>query len=401
MNDDDRQHEDLIGRARALARDVIAPQAAATDRSEAYPWPVVRALQRAGVLGMTVPKAYGGPGHSLLAATLVIEEIASACCASGRIVVDGNLGALGAVMAYGSDAQKRLWAERVLAGDKPAICITEPDAGSDAAAMATTARRRGDRWVLDGTKHWITGGGVSQLHLILARLEERGEITGVGGFIAIRGEDDGLVVGERTFAMGSRGLPETEVHCRELALPLDRLVLPPEGPAAGLKRFMDAYNGQRVGAAAAALGVARGAFDYARAYLGERRQFGRPLSDFQGLRWMVADMATALDAARLLIHRAAASCGPRGFPAPSLAAQAKIFAAEQAIRVTNDALQLAGAAGYGRDRPLERMLRDARMFAIAGGTAQVLRNLVAHDLLDAPAARPREAARVTPLRQSA
>jgi hypothetical protein len=398
MEANKRRRQDLIERARSLARDVVAPQAAETDRTETYPWDVVRALRDAGFMGMTVPAAYGGPGLGYLDTCRVIEEIASACCTSGRIVVDSNMGALGAVMAYGDEAQQRLWAERVLAGDKPAICITEPEAGSDAGAMTTTARKRGDRWVLDGTKHWITGGGVSELHLILARLEEAGEIQGIGGFIAIRGEDDGLVVGEREPAMGARGLPETELHCRGLALGDDRLVLPPEGPKAGLKRLLDAYNGQRVGAATVALGTARGAFDHARAYLGEREQFGRRLADFQGLRWMAADMATALDASRLLIHRAAASAGPRGFPEPALAAQAKIFAAEQAIRVTNDAMQLMGAAGYSRRRPVERMVRDARMFAIAGGTAQVLRNLVAHHVLDRPAAAPGE---VTPLRKSA
>jgi len=174
------------------------------------------------------------------------------------------------------------------------------------------------------------------------------------------------------------------------------VIVPPEGPRLGLKRLLDAYNGQRVGAAAVALGVAQGAFDYATAFIRERAQFGAPLAQMQGLRWLVADMATGLDAARLLIHRAAKSSGERGFPLPMPAAQAKIFAAEQAIRVTNDALQLAGAAGYSRDRPLERMVRDARMFAIAGGTAQVLRNLVAHKLLDPPSA-----AEVTPIRKSA
>ena len=380
----DARQRELIEKARDLALRVVAPTAAETDRTEAYPWHVVEALKDAGFIGMTVPRAYGGSGLGYLETVLVIEEIAAACCTSGRIVVDSNMGAIGAVMAYGSEAQKHLWAEHVLAGDKPAICITEPEAGSDAGAMTTTAVRRGDRWVLNGTKHWITGGGVSRLHLILARIVEDGVDQGIGGFIAVRDEDQGLVVGAREPAMGARGLPETQLHLQDLELPLDRVLATADGPALGLKRLMDAYNGQRCGAAAVALGVARGAYDYARAYVGERHQFDQPLADFQGLRWMVADMATSLDAARLLIHRAAASTGANGFPEPLLAAQAKMFAAEQAIRVTNDALQLAGAAGYSRNRPLERMVRDARMFAIAGGTAQVLRNLIAHKVLDRP-----------------
>ncbi len=380
MDDLNPMQRDLVARAEALAAAVVAPQAAETDRSEAYPWPVAKALAEAGFMGMTVPKSLGGPGLGFFEVALVIEAIAKACCTSGRIVVDSNLGALGAVMRYGNDAMQRLWAERVLAGDKPAICITEPEAGSDAGAMTTTAVRKGDHWVLNGTKHWITGGGVSELHLIFARVIEDGEPKGIAGFVALAGED-GLVVGEREPAMGARGLPETRLHCRDLTLPHERMVVPPEGPQVGLKRLLDAYNGQRVGAATVALGVAQGAFEDAVAFVQERRQFGREIAAFQGLRWMVADMATALDASRLLIHRAARSVGANGFPDPRLAAEAKIFAAETAIKVTNDALQLAGSAGYSRNRPFERRVRDARMFAIAGGTAQVLRNLVAARVL--------------------
>ncbi len=389
---------DFVARAKALAVDVVAPQAAETDRTETYPWPVVRALQDANLMGMTVPKAYGGPGAGCLETALVIEEIAKACCTSARIVVDSNMGALGAVMAYGDDAQKRLWAEHVLAGDKPAICITEPEAGSDAGAMTTTAERRGDRWILNGTKHWITGGGVSRIYLVFARVVDPESASGIAAFTVLPDRDQGLVIGAREPAMGARGLPETAIHLEEVELPADRLLVPPEGPRLGLQRLMDAYNGQRVGAAAVALGVAQGALDYALAYLRDRRQFGRALAEFQGLRWQAADMTTNLDAARLLIRRAAESCGPRGFPDPLLAAQAKMFAAEQAIAVTNGALQLMGAAGYSRNQPLERMVRDARMFTIGGGTAQVLRNLIAHKLLD----RPRQApADVTPLRRTA
>ncbi|MFW5832828.1 MAG: acyl-CoA dehydrogenase family protein, partial [Pseudomonadota bacterium] len=201
MHDLNPMQQELKARAAALAAEVVAPQAAETDRTEAYPWPVVRALADAGFMGMTIPKALGGPGLGFLEVCLVVEEMAKACCTSGRIVVDSNLGALGAVMRYGNEAMRHLWAERVLAGDKPAICITEPEAGSDAGAMSTTAERRGDRWVLNGTKHWITGGGVSQLHLIFAKVVEEGETKGIAGFVALEGEE-GLVVGTREPAMG-------------------------------------------------------------------------------------------------------------------------------------------------------------------------------------------------------
>ncbi len=381
------EQKELQLTARAFAENEAAPQAAETDRSEAYPWGIVEKLTRAGFLGMTIPKDYGGQGRSYLDTVLVIEEMAKACGVTGRIVVEGNMGTIGAIMAYGTEPQRRLAAEHVLSGDKPAICITEPEAGSAATDMTTTAERRGDRYVINGTKHWITGGGVSRLHLIFARVVEDGELQGIAGFIAIRGEDEGLEVGERIEAMGMRGLPETEIHLRDLALPAERMLVAPQGLRRGFSALMSAYNGQRVGAATVALGVAAGAYGLALEHAKTRRQFGRPIAEFQGLHWMLADMATAVDAARLMVWRAAASAGPGAkagearFPDPLLAAQAKILASEMAIEVTNNALQVFGAAGYARANPLERMVRDARMFTIGGGTAQVLRTLVATRIL--------------------
>lgn len=374
---------DLQARARKLAQNVARPLAAETDRSEQYPVSVVKAMSDAGLMGMTVPKVLGGPGASYSDVVLVVEEMARCCGVSGRIVVEGNMGAVGAIIAYGTPAQKKIAADYVLAGDKPAICITEPDAGSAATEMTTTAVREGDTWVLNGTKHWITGGGVSKLHLIFARVIEDGEFKGIGGFMAYLGED-GLVIGKREPAMGLRGIPETEVHMRDLRLPMDRLITPPEGIKRGFAALMDAYNAQRVGAATVALGIARGAFETARDFVKQREQFGRPIAEFQGLQWMLADMAMQIDAARLMIWRAAASADtqPSGFPDPMLAAQAKVFASEMAVKVTNDALQLHGARGYSRNLPVERMLRDARMFTIGGGTAQMLRNLVAGKVLE-------------------
>ena len=375
---------ELQSLARRIARDVVAPRAAEIDRTEAYPWATVEALTAAGLMGMTIPTAFGGQGLGVLEAVLVVEELARVCGVTGRIAVEGNLGAVGAIMAYGTEAQKKLAADLVLSGDKPAICITEPEAGSAATEMRTTARRRGDSYVLDGSKTWITGGGVSKLHLIFARvLDEAGQKQGIGGFIAVAGEQPGLEIGRRLPAMGLRGLPETEIHLNGLTLPADRLLLPPDGLENGFRALMRAYNSQRTGAAAVALGIAQGAFDLALAYVGDRRQFGRPLAAFQGLQWMLADMSVQLEAARLLVHQAATSAvaDRHGFPDMAAAARAKLFAAEMAQKVTNDALQLFGANGYGRDLPLERMVRDARMFTIGGGTAQILRNQLAGRLL--------------------
>ena len=368
---------ELREKARDLARRVIRPRAAEVDRSETYPWDNVKALTEAGFMGMTVPKELGGPGRSYLDAVLVIEEMAKACGVTGRIVVEGNMGAIGAIMSYGSEEQRKLAARQVLSGDKPAICITEPEAGSAATEMTTRAEKRGDRWVLNGKKHWITGGGVSKLHLIFARVVEGGRARGIGGFIAMLG-DKGLTIGRREPAMGLRGIPETEVIFENLEVPETMALVPPEGIQRGFAGLMNAYNAQRTGAGTVALGIAQGAFDLALDFAKTREQFGRPIAEFQGLQWMLADMSMGLEAARLMIWRAASASG---FPDPVEAAQAKILASETAIKVVNDALQIHGARGYSRNLPLERMARDARMFTIGGGTAQILRTLVASKLL--------------------
>jgi alkylation response protein AidB-like acyl-CoA dehydrogenase len=374
----------LQTRARAFAREIAGPRAAAIDRDEQYPWDIAKALAEAGFCGMTIPQAHGGQGRSFLDAVLVIEELAKACTVTARIVVETNMGAISTVMAYGTDAQKKLAAQLVLEGDKPAICITEPDAGSDALAMTTRADKRGDGYVINGKKHWITGAGVSRLHLIFARVfDERGDDLGIGGFLAVRDQAKGLRVGKREQTLGLRGMPEGELIFENLAIPATMAVLPPSGFRRGFADLMNAYNSQRVGAGTVAMGIAAGALEHALDWVKTREQFGRPIGEFQGLQWMLADMQTQLTAARLMLYAAARSRGPdnSAFPEPMLAAQAKIFASETAIKIVNDALQFFGARGYSRELPLERMLRDVRMFTIGGGTAQVLRTLVASKML--------------------
>ncbi len=374
----------LQARAREFSRKIVRPRAADIDRSEQYPWDIVKALNEAGFLGMTIPTSYGGQGRSFLDTVLVVEEMAKSCTVTARIVVETNMGAISTVMHYGSEEQKRLAAELVLAGDKPAICITEPDAGSDTTAMTTRADKRGNAYVLNGKKHWITGASVSRLHLIFARVfDEHGADLGIGGFIAVRDKDEGLKFPRREPTMGLRGMPEGEIVCENLALPASMMIVPPSGLKRGFADLMNAYNSQRVGAGTVAMGIAAGALDLALEWSKSRRQFGRPIAEFQGLQWSLADMQTQLTASRLMLHAAARSRGPDGspFPDPMLAAQAKIFASEAAIRIVNDALQMFGARGYSRDLPLERMARDVRMFTIGGGTAQVLRTLVASKML--------------------
>ncbi|WP_085907037.1 3-sulfinopropanoyl-CoA desulfinase [Kiloniella majae] len=373
--------EDIRQRARGLAQDVFAPRAASIDSAEMYPWENCFALRDAGFMGMTIPKAYGGAGVGYREAVVLVEEVAKACGVTGRIAVEANMGAIGAIMAYGSEKQKKLAAELVLDGDKPAICITEPESGSAATEMTTRADKVGNDYVLNGTKHWITGGGVSRLHLIFARVYENNEPQGIAGFLVVRGEPgaEGLSIGRREPTMGLRGIPETEVHLKDLHVPSDMMLQPPSGLRKGFGDLMTAYNGQRVGAAAVALGIAAGAYEQAETFIQEREQFGRPICEFQGLQWMLADMSVQISAARALINEAVSG---EGFPDKTKAAQAKLFTSEMAVTVSNNALQMHGAAGYSRRNPVERMVRDARMFTIGGGTAQVLRNVIASDLLN-------------------
>ena len=380
---------------RAVARDLaarFAPRAARWDQNREYCWDNVADLTAAGVMGMTLPTALGGKGASFLDAAVAVEELAKACTLSARIAVEANMGGIAAVMAYGTPGQKALSARLVLAGDKPAICITEPEAGSAATQMTTAARRVPGGWRITGRKHWITGGGVSKLHLIFARaFDEAGAELGIGGFLVVRdpanGHDpEGFSIPRHERTLGLCGMPEAELVFDGLFVADAMTLTPPGGFARGFQALMSAYNSQRVGAAAAALGVAQGAFDLARDYLLTREQFGRPLAEFQGLQWMLAEMDAKLHAARLLLHEAAASRGApgtpgAGFPDMTKAARAKLFVSQAAVAVVNDALQMHGARGYGADTPLERMYRDVRMFTIGGGTAEILRTQLAGAVL--------------------
>ena len=333
----------LVNVAKELAPD-FEKRAPQWDRTRSYCWENVSQLVDAGIMGMSIPREYGGQGASYLDVAMVVEQIAKVCTLTARVVVEGNMGGISAVMGYGTAQQKAFCAEHVLAGDKPAICITEPEAGSAATEMQTTAHKQGGKYILNGTKHWITGGGVSKLHLVFARvLDEAGSVQGIGGFILFAD-------------------------------------------------LMNAYNSQRVGAGTIALGVAAGALEHAKRYLLTREQFGRPLAEFQGLQWMLADMDTQVHAARLLLHEAARSRGPNAsqYPDFTMAARAKLFASESAIKVVSDALQMFGARGYGDKEPLERMYRDVRMFTIGGGTAQILRTQIAGHILGMKTPQTRE-----------
>ncbi len=374
--------------ARELA-DKFAPKAAMWDRTRTYCWENVNDFVDAGLMGMTIPKQYGGQSASFFDAVVAIEQIARVCTLSARVLVEANMGAISAIMAYGTEAQKQFCAPYVLAGDKPAICITEPDAGSAASQMQTTATQRGDKYILNGTKHWITGGGISRLHLIFASvIDESGHAQGITGFIVLCDPDngikpDGLIVARHEHTMGLCGMPEAELRFENLEVDRDFMLNTPSGLRRGFADLMSAYNSQRVGAGTIAMGVATGALEHAQRYLLERHQFGRPLAEFQGLQWMLAEMDASVHASRLLLYEAAKSQGSNllNFPDMIAAARAKMFASETAIKVVSDALQIFGARGYGDLEPLERMYRDVRMFTIGGGTAQILKTQIAGKLL--------------------
>ena len=373
----------LASLADRMGREQFAPRAARWDRKHEYPHENVEALRRAGLLGMTIPRKFGGPERPLIDVVLVIEQVAKHCGVTARIVVETNMGALGAVMAYGTEAQQREIARRVLEdGDKPAIAMTEPGAGTDLTALKTTATERGQNYVVNGTKHWITGGGISRTNLVFARIvDERGNDQGIGGILVDKATP-GFTVGRVEDAMGLRGIPEAELIFRECEVPAANVVV--RDPREGFKKLMNGYNAQRVGASAVALGIAQGAHDLAIDYMCRREAFGVKLKDFQGLGWMAAEGETRLDAARLLIYRAA--CNARKLannvmlPEMKEASMAKAFVGHEAFDSVSESLQMFGAAGYSADLPLERMLRDVRMFQIGGGTSQAQLNMIARSI---------------------
>jgi alkylation response protein AidB-like acyl-CoA dehydrogenase len=293
------------------------------------------------------------------------------------------MGAIGSILAYGSPQQAELVARRVLEdGDKPAIGMTEPGAGTDLGSLCTTAAQRGDSYVINGTKHWITGGGISKTNLVFARMiDERGVDQGIGGLLVDLGTE-GFRVGKVEDAMGLRGIPESELIFEDCQVPAENVVV--IDPKEGFKKLLNGYNAQRTGAGTVALGIAQGAHNLAVDYALEREAFGKRIAEFQGLQWLMVQGEMKLQAARLLLYRAACEARylPNNVMLPDMAQAsiAKAFTAHAAFEVVSDSLQVFGASGYSRDLPLERMLRDVRMFQIGGGTSQAQMNMVARAL---------------------
>ena len=378
-----KEQKQIVASLDEVGRDVFAKKAARWDENHEYPWENIHQLKELGVLGMTIPEAYGGQGSPLIDAILAIETTAKYCGVTARVIVETNMGALGCVMAYGTDEQRKLVARRILEdGDKPAIGMTEPEAGTALTDLATTAEKKGDSYIINGTKHWITGGGISVSNLIYVRFIEDGKDLGIGGILVDKGTK-GFTFGTVEKAMGLRGIPETELIFNDCMVPAENVVVKGDGNE-GFKKLMNGYNGQRVGASAVALGLAQGAHDLAVEYMKKRTAFNRPISEFQGLQWMMADAEMELNAARLLIYKAA--CNARDLPnnvrLPFMdeASMAKAYTGHAALDVVSESLQMFGAAGYSQSLPLERMFRDVRMFQIGGGTTQAQKNMIARSI---------------------
>jgi alkylation response protein AidB-like acyl-CoA dehydrogenase len=380
LSDEQKRIVDLVDE---LGKKEFAPRAAHWDQNHEYPWENVYKLRECNILGMTIPTEYGGQGRPLIDAILAIETAAKYCGVTARIIVETNMGALGCVMAYGTDEQRKRVAQRILKeGDKPAIAMTEPEAGTALTDLQTSAVKKGAKYIINGTKHWITGGGISVTNLIFARFFEDGNELGIGGIMVDKGTP-GFTFGRVEKAMGLRGIPEAELIFKDCEVQPESVVVMGDGNE-GFKKLMYGYNGQRVGASAVALGIAQGAHNLAVEYMKKRKAFGRAISEFQGLQWMMAESEIKLNAARLLIYRAA--CNARDLPNnvklpyTNEASMAKAYTGHAALEVTSESLQMFGAYGYSQDLPLERMLRDVRMFQIGGGTTQAQLNMVARSI---------------------
>ncbi len=379
------EQKQIVSAIDEVGRKEFAKKAARWDENHEYPWENVHRLREMNVLGMTIPTEYGGQGRPLIDAVLAIETAAKYCGVTGRVIVETNMGALGCIMAYGTDEQRKLVARRILEeGDKPAIGMTEPEAGTALTDLQATAEKKGDHYFINGTKHWITGGGISVTNLIFARFIEGGRDLGIGGILVDKGTR-GFSFGRVERAMGLRGIPETELIFTDCKVPETNVVVHGDGNQS-FKKLMYGYNGQRVGASSVALGIAQGAHDLAVDWMKQRKAFGRSISEFQGLQWMMAEAEMELNAARLLIYKAA--CNARDLPnnvkLPYMdeASIAKAYTGHAALDVVSESLQMFGAYGYSQDLPLERMFRDVRMFQIGGGTTQAQKNMIARSIFN-------------------
>ena len=363
---------------REFAVNEIEPIAAEIDAEERYPHETVEKMRKLGLMGIQFPKELGGSGGDYVCYSIAIEEASKFCGTTGCII--SSHATLGAwpIYKYGTPEQKEKWLRPLISGQKTgAFGLTEPNAGTDSAAQQTVAVKQEDgTWLINGSKVFITGGGIASTYIIFAMTDKSKGNKGISAFI-VDENDPGFKIGKIEHKMGIRGSQTAELIFEDMVIPGDRLLGKENG---GFKIAMTALDGGRIGIASQALGIAQGALDQAIKYMKERVQFGRTLDKFQGLQWMVADMDTKIEAARLLVRKAA-WLHDQDLPFTKEAAQAKLYAAEVAMDVTTKCVQIFGGYGYIREYPMERMMRDAKITEIYEGTSQVQRMVIANNLL--------------------
>jgi acyl-CoA dehydrogenase len=362
---------------REFAESVVRPRAAGIDRDHRFPHDVIEAASELDLMGILVPPEYGGAGLDHLAFTICIEELARACASTAVIVDVHNSVATEPIALFGSEAQKRRWLPELASGRLlGAFALTEPGSGSDAAALQASAHRDDGGWLLRGTKTFITNAGQAGLYLVFARSLPEPKAAGISAFL-VPGDAPGLKIGQVFDKMGLHGSPTGELVLEDVRVPADAL-LHEEGK--GFAVAMRALDSGRIGISGQALGVAGAALEEAIAYTGERGQFGQPVAGFQGIQFMLADMATRFTAGRQLAYHAAALCSA-GRPFTKEASIAKLFCTDAAMEIATDALQLAGGYGYTSDLPFERHFRDAKALQIYEGSNQIQRVVIARRLL--------------------
>jgi alkylation response protein AidB-like acyl-CoA dehydrogenase len=366
----------LRSAVRELADDKIAPRAAAVDQEAAFPYDVLDELVKAGFHAVHIPEEYGGPGADAISACIVVEEVARACASSALIPAVNKLGSQPIIMS-GSDELKKSVLPELAAGAMISYALSEREAGSDAASMRTRAVRDGDSWVLNGTKCWITNAGVSTYYTVMAVTDPDQGANGISAFV-VHKDDAGFSVGAKERKLGIKGSPTCEIYFEDCRIPVDRII---GEPGSGFKTALRTLDHTRLAIGAQALGIAQGALDASVAYVKQRRQFGKAIAEFQGIQFMLADMAMRVEASRQLVYAAAARA-ERMEPSLSFTSSAaKVFASDTAMSVTTDAVQLFGGYGYTQDFPVERMMRDAKITQIYEGTNQINRMVMARSLL--------------------
>jgi alkylation response protein AidB-like acyl-CoA dehydrogenase len=376
------EHEMLRQSVRDLAEAEIAPYAAEVDAKSRFPDEAYAALKQAELHAVHIPEAYGGAGADALATVIVIEEVARACASSSLIPAVNKLGTVPLLLS-GSDELKKRYLAPVARGDAMfSYALSEPEAGSDAASMKTRATRDGDDWVLNGTKMWITNAGASDYYTVMAVTDPSQGARGISAFV-VEKNDPGVSFGPPEKKLGIKGSPTRQVILDNVRIPAERII---GAEGTGFKTALACLDHTRITIAAQALGIAQGALDHAKGYVKERRQFGRPVADFQGVQFMLADMAMKLEAARQLTYHAAAKSerAMNGARVPELtfmSSAAKCYASDAAMEITTDAVQLLGGYGYVKDYPVERMMRDAKITQIYEGTNQIQRVVMARQLL--------------------